>query len=252
MPAQIPLTYPKKALLVEAPMIVDERALDKLFAQDSPKDSSETRQAVKNGVEGAEAQTFAEMRNVFEKQTKIPIDRNEVALRTADELQINHADKVITREIAEKLHAMTGADVLLRFRITDYGVTPKSWQDAVITFEVTSTLGIAAIAYSYTATRALAGVYLIQEGIEESAEAYAGFHALDDVCRPVRVEAELISLTTGTQVWSGNATGLSDVRLSRLFRKVDVTEREAQLNSAVHKAITTIVTNLQQALLQGG
>jgi len=192
------------------------------------------------------------MRNVFETQTRISTDHDEAALRTVSELRIDHADKVITREMAEKLHAVSGADVLLRFRITDYGVTPKSWQNAVITFEVTSTLGIAAIAYSYTATRALAGAYLVQEGIEESAEAYAGFQALDDVCRPVHVEAELISLTTGTQVWAGNATGLSDVRLTRLVRKVGVTEREAQLNSAVHKAVTSIVANLQKTLLQSG
>ena len=167
-----------------------------------------------------------------------------------NELQINNADTVITREIAEQLYAASGADVLLRFRITDYGVTPKAWRNAVIIFEVTSTLGIAAIAYAYPATRPIAGIYLIEEGIEETIEAYAGFWALDEVSRPVRIEAELITLDTGTQAWKSSATGLSDVGLTRLVRKVSAAERAAQLNSAIQEAAEKIVADLQKALPQ--
>ena len=146
------------------------------------------------------------------------------------------------------MHAASDADILLRFRITDYGVTPKSWRNAVIIFEVTSTLGIAAIAYAYPATRPIAGIYLIEEGIEETIQAYAGFWALDEVSRPVRIEAELITLDTGTQAWKSSATGLSDVGLTRLVRKVSAAERAAQLNSAIQDAAEKIVADLQKAL----
>src|SRR2546425_879421 len=147
-------------------------------------------------------------------------------------------------------HRCLSAEILLRFRITDYGVTPKSWRNAVIIFEVTSTLGIAAIAYAYPATRPIAGIYLIEEGIEETIEAYAGFWALDEVSRPVRIEAELITLDTGTHVWKSSATGLSDVGLTRLVRKVSAAERDAQLNSAIQEAAEKIVADLQKVLPQ--
>jgi hypothetical protein len=244
------VTYPQKVVLVQMPMVMDEVVLNKLFAPNSPKDSSESRQAVKNAVANAEAHALAEMRVALE-QAGIKVDSNEAVSDAVDELKINNADIVVTKEIAEQLHSVSGADALLRFRVTDYGATPKSWRNGVIIFEVTSTLGIAAIAYAYPATRAIAGVYLVEETIEETAEAYAGFWALNEVFRPVRIEAELIALTAGTQVWASSATGLSDVRLTRLVRKVSAAERDAQLNSATHEAVENIVADLPKVLPQG-
>src|SRR3989475_292142 len=242
--------YPQKAVLVQTPMVMDDAAFNKLFATDLPKDSPESRQAIKNAVDNAEVRAFAEMQKAFETQTEIKINNSEIVSRVINELKINNADTVITREIAEQLHAASDADILLRFRITDYGVTPKSWRNAVIIFEVTSTLGIAAIAYAYPATRPIAGIYLIEEGIEETIEAYAGFWALDEASRPVRIEAELITLNTGTQAWKSSATGLSDVGLTRLVRKVSAAERAAQLNSAIQEAAEKIVADLQKVLPQ--
>jgi len=242
--------YPQKAVLVQTPMVMDDAAFNKLFATDLPKDSPESRQAIKNAVDNAEVRAFAEMQKAFETQTEITMDNSEVVSRVINELQINNADTVITREIAERLHAASDADVLVRFRVTDFGVTPKSWRNAVIIFEVTSTLGIAALAYAYPATRPIAGIYLVEEGIEETLEAYAGFWALNEVSRPVRIEAELITLNTGTQAWKSSATGLSDLGLTRLVRKVSAAERDAQLNSAIQEAAEKIVADLRKALPQ--
>ena len=244
------VAYPQKAVLVQTPMLRDDPVLNKLFAPDLPKDSPESRQAIKDAVNNTEARAFAEIQKAFETQTEIKIDNSEIVSRAINELQINNADTIITAEIAEQLHAASDADVLLRFRITDYGVTPRSWRNAVIIFEVTSTLGIAAIAYAYPATRPIAGIYLIEEGIEETLEAYAGFWALDEVSRPVRIEAELITLDTGTQAWKSSATGLSDVGLTRLVRKVSAAERAAQLNSAIQEAAEKLVADLQKVLPQ--
>src|SRR2546427_6088976 len=244
------VAYPQKAVLVQMPMLRDDPIFNKLFAPDLPKDSPESHQAIKDAVDNAEVRALAEMQKAFGTQTEIKIANSEVVSRVINELQIDNADTVITGEIAEQLHAASDADVLLRFRITDYGVTPKSWRNAVIVFEVTSTLGIAAIAYAYPATRPIAGIYLIEEGIEETVEAYAGFWALDEVSRPVRIEAELIVLNTGTHVWTSSATGLSDVGLTRLVSKVSAAERAAQLNSSIQEAAEKIVADLQKALPQ--
>src|SRR5438552_4967103 len=141
------VAYPQKAVLVQTPMLRDDPVLNKLFAPDLPKDSPESRQAIKDAVNNTEARAFAEIQKAFETQTEIKIDNSEIVSRAINELQINNADTVITREIAERLHAASDADVLLRFRIKDYGVRHNSWRNAVIKKDVTSTFSLTAIAY---------------------------------------------------------------------------------------------------------
>ncbi len=237
-------------MLVQAPMVVDEARLHKLVAPDLAKDAPELPLAVKNAVDTAQTRAFTYMQSAIESQTGIRIINDEAVTRAIERLQINNADTVVTREMAEQLHAVSGADAILRFRITDYGATPKSWHKAVIVFEVTTTLAIAAIAYARPATRAIAGVYLVTEAVEETAEAYGGFWALDEIYRPVRIEAELITLNTGTQAWKSSATGFSDRRMARLVRKVSATERDTQLDGAIHDAVNDIVADLRKVLPQ--
>ncbi len=242
---------PQNAVLVQAPMLVDNATLHNLFAPDLAENSPESRDAVGNAVDKAQARALAYMRSAIESQTGIRIINSEGVTRAVDELRINDTQNIITKEVAEQLRAVSGADAILRFRITDYGVTPKSWRNRVIVFEVISTLAIAAIAYAKPATRPIAGAYLVTEAIEETAEAYAGFWALDEIYRPVRIEAELIMLDTGIQAWKSGATGFSDMGLTRLVRKVSVTERDAQLDSAIHEAVNDIVADLQKVLPEG-
>ena len=137
-----------------------------------------------------------------------------------------------------------------KFGISDYGLTPKSWRDGYITFEITSTLAIAgAIAYTGSAAaRAAAGAYLVQEGIEESAESYAGFWALDVVSRPVRIEAQFVRLNPVTTVWEDSDTGLADVKLSRLTRKVGSAEQNNQLDQSTDFAVNGLVSRLSAAM----
>ena len=242
------LTYPREVILVPAPMLVDDASLHALFTPNAPRESPESRQAIRNAIDAADTHALAEMRKVLQTQLGVTFDDSSAVSRLVDELRIKDASVVVTHEIAAKLRATSKADAVLRFRITDYGVTPKAWQTAYIVFEVTTTLGIAAIAYAYPATRAVAGVYLVEEGVEETAEGYAGYWALNEVSRPVRIEAELISLDTGTQAWKGSATGFSDVGLSRLFRKVGPEERDAQLNSSIDEAIASSVADMRKTL----
>lgn len=245
---QNPILRPLKIVLVQTPMAVDDATLRDLFASDLAKDSPESLHIIENTVMTAQAHASAYLQSAIETQAGFKIANSNTSTPVIDELRIANADTVITREIAEQLRTITGADALLRFSITDYGETPKSWRNAVIVFEVTSTLGIAAIAYAKPATRAIAGVYLATEAVEETAEAYTGFWALDEVCRPVRIEAELIMLDSGTQTWRGSATGFSDVGLARLVRKVSTAERDLQLDSAVQDAANDVVADLQKAL----
>lgn len=156
----------------------------------------------------------------------------------------------ITQDEADRLRKNTGADVLLRFGITDYGLTPRSWRNGYIAFEVTSTLAIAGvIAYSgAAAAKAAAGAYLVQEAAEETAEAYAGFWGLDVVSRPVRMEAELVQLNPVATLWKTSDTGLSETHLSRLTRTVSYEERNHQLDQSTDDAVKKVASELSAAL----
>ncbi len=83
------------------------------------------------------------MQSAVESQTEIRIINSEAVTHAIDKLQVNNPDTVITPEIAEQLRPFSGADAILRFRITDYGVTAKAWRHGVLVFEVASTLAIA-------------------------------------------------------------------------------------------------------------
>ncbi|HQU07231.1 MAG: hypothetical protein KGN31_07065 [Betaproteobacteria bacterium] len=241
------LAKPLKVGLAQIPF-QDKDAIRSVVAQDQPKDSTEAGQETINAIEAMQSQEFTDMTNALAAFPGITVNSTPVPLPTIlNGFPIADRNQSLTPEVAASLRASSGADALLRFGISDYGLTPKAWRHGVIAFEVVSTLGIAAIAYARPATRAIAGAYLAQETIEETIEAYSGFWTLDEVYRPVRVEAEMIDLHTGRRVWADSETGFSDRRLSRIFRTVTDEERKAQLSAALREAINKVVSDFQKA-----
>ena len=241
--AREPAAGPLRVVLVETPNSVDPPALRRVFAPDLAEDSDEARKLVQSGVAKAEAQAMVEMQNALTLAGMVVLS-SEAITRRVNDLQINSTQTILRQETANELRIVSGAEGLLRFRITDYGQTPKTWQKWVIGWEIVSTLGIAAIAYAAPKTRPLAGVYLVEESIEETIEAYSGFWALNKLCRPVRIEAELLDLRTGETVWADSNTGLAEVRLIRLVTSVDPATRDAQLEAATHEAAEGLIDGL--------
>jgi hypothetical protein len=226
----------------------DRDAIRSVVAPDLPKDSLDADEQTGKAIEAAQSQALTDLNSVLATIPDFKVDSAPVALPSALKgFPITDRNQPLTPDVLAALRDSSRADVLLRFGISDYGLTPKAWRDSVIAFEVVSTLGIAAIAYAKPATRAIAGVYLAQETIEETLEAYSGFKALDEVYRPVRVEAEMIDLQTGRRVWADSETGFSDRRLSRIYKTVTNEERKAQLSTALHGAIVKIVNNFRKS-----
>lgn len=248
---QAHLNLPLKVLLIESPVAIDPGRLQAVFAPDITPKLSVSDEPIAQAVKHAQEHALAVMESAMTKQPRIiavtpPFEDNQLI----HEIQGYPFETAIPQEAADRIRMSTGADALLRFGITDYGLTPLSWRNSYITFEVTSTLALAAvIAYSgSTVAKAAAGAYLVQEAVEETAEAYAGFWALDVVSRPVRIEAELIRLNPVTTVWISSDTGLSEVKLSRLTRKVEADERYSQLDQATDDAVKDVVSDLSDAL----
>lgn len=241
------LAKPLKIGLAQIPF-KDKAAVRSVVAQDRPKDSTETDQETNSAIEAMQSQAFTDMTNSLAAFPGITVNSAAILLPSILKgFPIADRDQALTPEVATSLRASSGDDALLLFGISDYGLTPKAWRHGVIAFEVVSTLGIAAIAYARPATRAIAGVYLAQETIEETIEAYSGFWALDEVYRPVRVEAEMIDLHTGRRVWADCETGFSDRRLSRIFRTVTKEERSDQLSVAMREALNKVVSDFEKA-----
>ena len=245
--AHMHLNGPIKILVVPSPIKIDSARLRPVLAPDAKAKSPAAKNAIAQGVQHAEAYALTAM------QTALGAQNGRVAVVAPSQGTQSLVDEIgrksfaagISQQEADRIKTATGADAVMRFRITDYGLTPTSWRDGYIAFEVSSTLALtAAIAYAgTTAAKAAAGAYLAQETVEETAEAYAGFRALDTVSRPVRIEAELVRLHPVATVWKSSDTGLSDTRLSRIFGKVAPEERNRQLEQATKHAVRDLMSD---------
>ncbi len=228
--------------------ILDRDAVRGVVTEGKPKADPQAEQETTQTIDDAQAQAMAEMDSAFAAFPGLHVNDSPLKLPLElDRFPIVRRNEPLTPGVLAALRDTSNADALLRFGISDYGRTPKEWRNAVITFEVVSTLGIAAVAYARPATRSLAGVYLAQETVEETVEEYSGLWALDEVYRPVRVEVEMIDLHTGRRVWADTQTGFSDRRLSRLYSTVTRVERKAQLRAALHEAIAKVVRDFQKS-----
>ncbi len=235
---------PVSILLIEAPPDIDHSRLQAVFA---PSAKSPSGKAIASGIEHAQSRALDLMKAMLERHRSFEVVSEPQPAKVARMLK-KDPDHPLSQEDADAIHAETGADAIFLFRITDYGLTPGSWRDGYIAFEVSSTLAIAGvIAYTGSAAaHAAAGGYLVQETVEETTEAYAGFWGLDVVTRPVRLEAELVRLKPVGRIWKTDETGLSDIRLSRLTRTIPASERDLQLDQSTNHAINDISADLKK------
>ena len=245
-----PVARPLRVILVETPNSVDSAVLRNVFAPELPEVSDEADKLVESGMAKAQTGAMAEMQDAL-TNAGMKVLGSETVGRRGDESGEQQFAKELGIEQAKTLQSESGADYLLRFRISDYGQTPRAWRKWVIGFEVVTTVGIAAIAYSIPKTRPLAGAYLITEAVEETAEAYAGFWALDKLSRPVRTEAELFDLHTGKMVWADSNTGLAKAHLIRLATNINAASRNAQLKDAIHESVGNLVGRLVHSANMG-
>lgn len=249
--ARARLTFPLRVATLEAPMAADTGRLQQVFAPGVKKPLADDDPRLVQARQRGEARARAAMAAALQAEPNVIVISPAVAQSALDPLRGRPLGSPLTADEANRLRAVTGADALLRYDITDYGLTPRAWRRGYIVFEVVTTLGLAAV-IAYTGSKLAQGaaaVYLVQETAEETAEGYAGFQALDEVCRPVRIEAKLIELNPRRLLWQTSHTGLSDVSLGRIFRKVGAQERDRQLRQATADAVRGVVADLHAALV---
>ena len=248
--AQTHPTQPIKILVLQAPMSADPKRLKALYDKESSADPSIANDVLHAQINLAQQRAQTDMNQALANQhtvVVVPTPRDDAvitAVATAD------FAAVMSQAEADQIAQATGAEAILRYRITDYGLTPVAWRHAYVTFEIASTLGVAGgVALIGTkVAKSAALVYLAEEGTEELLEGYAGFWAFNEICRPVRIEAALIRLRPVKTIWKISDTGRADVRFSRLIRKVGADELDGQLLLSTDHAASSVVKRLTAPL----
>ncbi len=143
-----------------------------------------------------------------------------------------------------QLRSILPASQYLRVSVTDFGNTPEAWKTAYIGFEVVTTLAVAGLLYVHKTTRALAGIYLVEEPAEEFAEGYSGFWLLNRLSRPVRLDADLIDAGTGHVVWHESQTGMAGWEWNHLWA-MHPDQQNQLLARSMKKAASTLVRRLE-------
>lgn len=136
------------------------------------------------------------------------------------------------------------ADLLLRFRLTDYGSVPESVERAWIYGTVAWVGGVTAVAYASEASRPYIAAYLASEVLQESFGAYASFSLADYLLKMVRVEAELIRVSDGKTVWSDSHIGAAWRWSVQGEESCGRTARDEQLSLALERAVHKLAASL--------
>ena len=131
---------PIKLIVVESPMSVGAARLQPVLAPPAKAGSSVAVERIARGAAHAQEFALASMDAALRKRTGF-----EVVAAPEREIAATNFESPLTQAEADRLATATGADALLMFRITDYGLTPRAWRAGYVTFEVVSTLAIAGL-----------------------------------------------------------------------------------------------------------
>ena len=223
----IPRETVRRLAVIEVQPSIGDRALRRVLHDGEKHVAPETLAADRIRINAAYAKTLA---------ANLRCSAALEIITGADFPAASEMGSALDNATLAKLQELHPADAYLRVRVTDYGETPRRWEGAYVTFEVVTTLGIAAALYAHKVTRAVAGAYLLEESIEEFSEGYAGFWALNRLSRPVRIETDMLDGRTGQVVGRETHVGLASWRWRNLWHMNDGI-RDQLLDASMRRAL---------------
>jgi hypothetical protein len=150
-------------------------------------------------------------------------------------------------EILQKIHATSGADAVFRFRITDLGTMPDIDMNWITAGTIAFVTGVTVVTYANPATHKLIGAYLASEVVQEGTEAYLGYSLIDHYYRFVRVEAELIDVSTGKIIWQDASTCAGKGKLLEEYPLASRDKTETQITVALRRALDELAISASEA-----
>lgn len=165
-------------------------------------------------------------------------------VRTVPASLLEDSDDELSPVALADLAQVKDADLLLRFRLTDYGSVPESVERFWIYGTVAWVGGVTAVAYASEASRKFIAGYLATEVLQESLGAYASFSVTDYFLKMVRIEGELIRVSDGKIVWSDSHIGTAWRWSVQGDESCGKSVRAEQLSLALERAVQKLTATL--------
>lgn len=157
---------------------------------------------------------------------------------------LEDSDDSLNEDAIADLKLLKDADLILRFRLTDYGSVPDHIEQYILYGTIAWTSGVAAVAYASPATRPYVATYLATELVQEGLGTYVGFNVADYFLKMARIEAELIRVSDGAIVWSNSHTGTAWRWSVEGTDSCGETVRDRQLSLALERAVHALTSTL--------
>lgn len=241
-------TAPLRIAVVEVPMPKHKPRLKLYSSEVVPADKELGVALAQVRLRQAETRAANGFREELSRRGEFALMRDTRTIGLAEQMDLGYGDEALPRELMTRFRNATGADAMLRFRITDYGRTPRKAMKWIWIGTGAWISGATALALTQEKTRPYIGAYLASEVIQEGAEAYLGSSLFGHEYKPVRIEAELIDFRTGAALWKDAKTMTASSKSLETFSKDERRRKEVELAVSVDRAVNALVGSLVRKL----
>lgn len=250
-PAVLPVgvvTPPMRVAVVELPIAHTVKRLRLVSSDPRPKERSAEQSVIQSKLRQAEDDAKESMIEALEWKGEFSVEKNEAAQSLAKALDLANDDRPIPLDRLDQFRQKTGVDAILRFRITDYGRTPRKVLKWIYAGTFAWIAGVITVAALNSNTRPYIGAYIGTEVVQEGAELYLGTSFFGHEYKPVRIEAELIDTRTGRNLWEDAKTRTASRKFLAPYPKPQRT-KELELGVSSDRAIVDLARSLAKRLL---
>ncbi len=238
---------PQRIAVVEVPIAHSIKRLRQISSDPRPGDRQVERQLIAVKLRRAQDQARDGMISALESEGRFLVLKDTATAQLIDSLDLAYHDETIARDVLARFREVTNADAVLRFRISDYGRTPRKTLKWIYIVTSAWIAGVITIAATNPKTQPYIGAYIGTEVLQEGAELYLGTSFFGHEYKPARVEAELIDLRTGKILWQDAKTRTASKKFLKAYPK-EQRSRELELAVSVDRATLDLAKSLAKKL----
>ncbi len=239
----VDVSRPLRVAVVEVPIAHSVKRLRYLSSDPRPSDRELERQLIAVKLRQAQEEAKAGMLDALKAEGHFVILKDTTTEALAESLDLAYGDETIPADIRTRFREASNADAIVRFRISDYGRTPRKVLKWIYIGTTAWIAGIITFAATNPQTRPYIGAYIGTEVLQEGAELYLGTSFFGHEYKPARVEAELIDLKTGAILWQDAKTRTASNQFLKIYPK-DQRSRELELAISVDRATLDLAKSL--------
>ncbi len=239
-----------KLAIVQVPTEARIKRLRWISSESAPKDKDVQKALIAVRLRQIQETTQATLVETLEQKPFCIVLKDPATTGWTDSLNLANNDAPIPVSALSRFREETQADAVLRFKITDYGRTPRKVMKWIYAGTGAWIVGAITLATLNSETRPYIGAYIGSEVLQEGAELYLGTSLFGAEYKPVRIEAELIDTRTGRVLWEDTKTKTASSGIMKNFPKEERKRKELQLAVSTERAISALVDSLSLKLRQ--